>query len=263
MADLQGADRRDLRAAGAAPRGASHGALAAVQGFRFALHRPEIRRLYRRLAVVLFVVTLLLIGGLSALLWHFTAASHEASALRVVALWLLRLGGLAVVGLSAPLLALLGVNAAWPALSEQVFMAALKELDPARAEGLAAAPGASLKAGLATALRRLGYFFVMTLVAFGAALVPIVGVIAGPLLQGYVSARAITWELLDPYFDRRGLDFARQQAEIRAQRWAVLGFGLPMTLLLAIPLVGPLLFGFAQAAAAKFVVDVLPRDELT
>lgn len=259
MADLQGSDRRDVRAA-AAPRGASHGALAAVQGFRFALHRPEIRRLYRRLAAVLFVVTLLLIAGLSAALWHFTAATHDASTLRVVALWLLRLGGLVVVGLSAPLLALLGVNAAWPALSEQVFMAALKDLDPARAAALEAGPGTSLKAGLASALRRFGYFLGMTLVAFGVALVPIVGAIAGPLLQAYVSARAMTWELLDPYFDRRGLDFARQRAEIREHRWAALGFGLPMTLLLALPLVGPLLFGFAQAAAAKLVVDVLPGE---
>jgi hypothetical protein len=35
------------------------------------------------------------------------------------------------------------------------------------------------------------------------------------------------------------------------------GFGLPLTFLMAIPLVGPLLFGLAQGAVAQLVVEVI------
>ena len=240
-----------------ASKGLSHGALAAVRGFRMALAHREVRRLYRWVVLGLFLTTLAVMGGLGALLFHYTASLAEAGAWGTAALWLARIAGLGVAGLAAPLLALFVVNALLPILGERLFVAALGVLAPRRAAALAAAEGTSFAAGLVGSGLRLGYFLALTAAAFAVTLIPVAGAVLGPLMQGYVTARALTWELLDPYFDRRGLGFQAQRAVIRGERWAVVGFGLPLGLVLALPLVGPLLFGFAQAAAACFVVEVL------
>lgn len=239
------------------PKGAAHGALAAVRGFRLALAHPEVRKLYRLVALVLLAITLALMGGLGALLFHFSGDLVGDATWGGAALWLLRAAGMLVIGMAAPLLALVLVNALLPILGERVFLAGLRVIAPARADALAAAAGTSFSAGLVSSVLRLLYFVVMTAVAFGLTLIPVIGAIVGPLVQVYLTSRALAWELLDPYFDRRALGFGEQRALIRGQRWAVFGFGLPLTLLMAVPLVGPLLFGFAQAAAAVFVVEVL------
>ena len=93
------------------------------------------------------------------------------------------------------------------------------------------------------------------------ALVPVLGVLLGPLAQLWFGSRMLSWELLDPYFERRGLDHANQRATMRAHRATMFGFGAPWTLLLAIPILGPLGFGLAQAGAALLVAEVLePRS---
>lgn len=239
------------------PKGAAHGALAAVRGFRLALAHPEVRKLYRLVALVLLAITLALMGGLGALLFHYTGGLVDDATWGGAALWLLRGAGMLVIGVAAPLLALVLINALLPILGERVFLAGLRVLAPARADALAAAAGTSFGAGLLSSLLRLLYFVAMTALAFGLTLIPVVGAILGPIFQIYLTSRALAWELLDPYFDRRGLGFGGQRALVRGQRWAVFGFGLPLTLLMAVPLLGPLLFGFAQAAAAVFVVEVL------
>ncbi|NJK32509.1 MAG: EI24 domain-containing protein, partial [Deltaproteobacteria bacterium] len=89
-------------------------------------------------------------------------------------------------------------------------------------------------------------------------LVPVVGSIAGAIGQTWLTARTVGWELVDPYFDRLGMGWSEQREFVREHRRSLLGFGLPLSLILAIPLVGPLLFGLAQAAAAVYVVREVP-----
>jgi hypothetical protein len=63
--------------------------------------------------------------------------------------------------------------------------------------------------------------------------------------------------MMEPYFDRHGMRWSAQRAYIKKNRWTILGFALPISLLLAIPIIGPLFFGIAQAGAAWFVRHVL------
>ena len=133
----------------------------------------------------------------------------------------------------------------------------MRVLDPERADKLAAAEGLSFAAGLGSSVRRLLHFLGLTFLAFGITLIPIIGALLGPALQLWSTSRALTWELLDPYFDRRGFRYAEQRRYLRSYRGAVFGFGLPLSFVLGVPIIGPLFFGLAQASSAMLVAEVL------
>lgn len=230
----------------------------AMRGLRLALDNPAVRRIYLRLALVLMFTSIVLVAGLTYAIWALIPVPDSAWWMALV--WTLRVAGTALTLMAAPMLALFIVNIVFPFLGEEVFLAGLRAVDPARADELAAAEGAGFAASTANSVRRLLYFVGVTLLLFMLALVPVLGAVLGPLAQLWFGARMLSWELLDPYFDRRGLDHAGQRATMRAHRRAMFGFGVPWTLLFAIPIVGPLGFGLAQAAAALLVTDVLePR----
>jgi len=233
------------------------GTSAALRGVRFAVSHPEIRGLYRQLLLVLFAVAIALTALLSGALWYFTALAEDASGWMVAGVWLLRIAGALIVLMSSPLLALMVVNAVFPFLGERAFLGAMRVIDPQRAEALAAAEGLSMAAGLGSSVRRLLHFLGLTFLAFGVTLIPIVGALLGPALQLWSTSRALTWELLDPYFDRRGFGYAEQRRYLRSYRGAVFGFGLPLSFLLGVPIIGPLFFGLAQASSALLIAEVL------
>jgi len=233
------------------------GLTAAGAGLRLSTRSPELRRTYLQLVLVLLVTaTAIDVAGIWGVL-HLTPIGDDAAWWAVIGLWVVRVIGIVVVLLAAPLLSLLLVNLVFPFLGERVFLAAMRVVAPARAEQLAASPGLPLSTSLLAALQRLLLFLGLSLLALLVSLVPVVGQVLGPVLQGYLSARGLAWELLDPYLDELGLGFAEQRAFVDAHRPALLGFGLPLMLLMAIPVVGPLLFGLAQGAAAQLVVTVI------
>jgi CysZ protein len=240
-------------------KGFSAGVEAAMRGLRIAGRSAEVRGTYARLVAAIFVLAACFdVGGVWAV-WHFTAVDPSTSWWMIAVLWTLRIAGVVIVLLVAPLVAFFVINALFPFLAERVFFAALRAVAPARAQELEAMPGKSVLRGLADNLLRMGLFFATTLLAFGVSLVPAVGAIAGPPISVYFTARAMGWELLDPYFDKLQLDFAAQREFVARHRPALVGFGLPLGFVMAIPLVGPLFFGLAQAAAAVFVADVIER----
>ncbi|MCA9704911.1 MAG: EI24 domain-containing protein [Myxococcales bacterium] len=233
------------------------GVSAAWSGMRLALRSPEVRRAYVQMVGVLFVVAAALdVAGIWAVL-HWTPIDGDTSWWATIGLWVARILGVAVVLLVAPLISLSVVNLVFPFLGERVFLASMRVISPARAEQLAGQPGLPLASGLVITVLRLLLFFGASLLAFVVSLVPVVGQVAGPVLQGYLSARGLAWELLDPYLDALGLGFAEQRAFVAAHRPALVGFGLPLAMLMAVPLVGPLLFGVAQGAVARLVIDVI------
>ena len=235
------------------------GASLAFRGLRLALGNRDVRKIYLRLALALVVTSLVLVAGLSYAIW--TLIPVPESALLLVLMWTLRVAGTVLALMASPLLALFIVNIVFPFLGEDVFLAGLRAVDPARADELVAAKGAGFTTSTVSSVRRLFYFIGMTLLIFMLALVPVLGVVLGPLAQLWLTSSMLSWELLDPYFDRRGVDHAGQRATMRAHRGAMFGFGAPWTLLLAIPIVGPLGFGLAQAGAALLVTEVLePRS---
>lgn len=243
----------------ASRRGFSAGLDAAMRGLRIAGRSAAVRGTYARLVAAIFVLAAWLdVGGIWTV-WHFTAADPASSWWMIVVLWTLRIAGVVIVLFIAPLVAFFLINALFPVLAERVFFAALGEIAPARAQELQALPGKSVMRGLADNLMRMGLFFATTLLALAVSLVPAVGAVAGPPLSIYFTARAMGWELLDPYFDKLQLDFAGQRRFVAEHRPALVGFGLPLGFVMAIPLVGPLFFGLAQAAAAVLVADVIER----
>jgi CysZ protein len=235
----------------------SAGMHAAFRGLRVASGSREVRGTYAKLVAAIFMVAAWIDVGGVWLVWHATATDPNAAWWVLVALWLLRIAGTVIVLLVAPILALLVVNTLFPFLAERVFFAAMRQVAPARAEELLARDGMSLARGAAINLTRMALLMAYAALSLAVSFVPAVGAVAGPALSLYFTARALVWELLDPYFDKLQLDFAAQRRFVAEHRSAMLGFGVPIGLLMAIPLAGPLLFGLSQAATAIFVTDVI------
>ncbi len=235
----------------------STGMRAAFRGLRVASGSAQVRATYAKLVAAIFVLAAWIdVGGIWAV-WHYTAADPGTGWLALVGLWLLRIAGTVIVLLIAPLLGLFVVNTFFPFLAERVFFAAMRSVAPARAAELSAAEGMSLSRGVGINLARMALFLGYTVLTFAVSLIPVVGAIAGPALGLYFTGRALGWELLDPYFDKRQMGFAEQRAFVAEHRSAMLGFGVPVGLLMAIPFAGPLLFGLTQASAAVFVADAI------
>jgi len=233
------------------------GLSAAWSGLHLSTRSVELRTTYVQLvAVLLLMASALDLLGIWAVL-HFVPIEGDASWWATVALWIARVVGIVVVLLVAPLLSLAVVNVLFPFLGERVFIAGMRVVAPARAAELEALPGTPLVPSIVVAVARLMLFFALSGLAFLVSLVPVAGAVLGPLTQGFLSARGLAWELLDPYLDKLQLDFGQQRRFVATHRSALVGFGLPLMLLMAIPVVGPLLFGLAQAAAAKLVIDVI------
>ena len=107
---------------------------------------------------------------------------------------------------------------------------------------------------------RLIKFLLLTLCLMIVGLIPVIGTIIATATQAWLTARAVAWELVDPYFECLDIRHAEQREFINKHQKLLIGFGLPISLMLAIPLVGPLLFGLAQAAGAVLVAREIPID---
>lgn len=229
----------------------------ARRGTSAAWASPEVRRTYVNLVLVLVAVaTLLDVAGVWSVV-VLTRVAPDASWWMLVGMVLLRIVAIALVLLVAPIVAMFAINALFPFLGERVFLAGMRPLAPERAAVLAAAPGLPLLRSIVDATVRLAVFLALSVLLFVLALVPVVGSIAAPVLQAWRSALALSWELLDPYFDKLGLDRAGQRAVLHRHQRTLLGFALPFVVLMAIPVVGALAFGLAQAAIAMLVVEVV------
>lgn len=237
--------------------GLGTGLRAAGRGIRRVLETPEIGKTYVQLVAVLFVLAGILSAGGFWTVLHFTTIDGTESWWLLAGMWIARVAGFVIVALICPLLALFISNTLFPVLGERVFLAGVRAVSPERADQLAAIEGTPMRVSVPQNLIRMGLFIGLSMFAFAVSLVPVVGVVVGPVLQGYFTSRALGWELLDPYFEKLDLRFEGQHAFIKQHRAPLVGFALPFSLAMSIPLVGPLLFGVAQAAVGTFVVEVL------
>ncbi|WAS94445.1 EI24 domain-containing protein [Nannocystis punicea] len=232
----------------------------AGRGLQLALASAEVRRAYARLAVVLVVLAVALTVALGGLLWWMVPVDGDMSWTTWLGRWALRVGGGLLALVAAPMLAYFVVSIGFPFLADGVFMAGVRAVDPALATRLERSSELGFVAATIGSIRRALYFLGVTVVLFGLTLVPFVGPLLGPPLQLWYAARTFSWELLDPYFERIGSDYTHQQTVVRAHRATLAGFGLPWVAVMALPFVGPLLFGLAQAAVAAVVADELEAD---
>lgn len=233
----------------------------ALRGIRAVSGNPDVKNAYRFILLGLFVVTLLLTSaGLYGVL-HYTAAVSDSPFWEKLGLWLLRIVGFVVVLLAAPLLSITLCNLLFPVFSEIPFFAGLRALAPDRSRQLESRPGLSLGAAIFNSVRRFIILLLITGFCFALGLIPFVGPVLAPPVQFLLSARTIGWEMLDPYFDRCGLDWAAQKRVVHAHAPEVLGLGMVCAPILAIPLIGPLFFGLLQAGTAGFVNETFTEGE--
>ena len=73
------------------------------------------------------------------------------------------------------------------------------------------------------------------------------------LVQGWLSSRALTRELLEPYFARITFSDSQKREWFYDREGVLLGFGLAFYLAVRIPLIGPLVYGIATASAAFLI----------
>jgi len=237
--------------------GLGAGLRAAGRGVRRVFETPEVGKTYFQLVAVLFVLAGTLTAGGFWTVLHFTPIDGTESWWLLAGMWIARVAGLLIAALVCPILALFTANTLFPVLGERVFLAGVRAVNPQRADELAAIEGLPLRVSVPQNLIRMALFIGLSLFAFAASLIPVAGVVLGPVLQAYFTSRALGWELLDPYFEKLGVRFDAQHEFVKQHRGPLVGFALPFSLAMGIPLVGPLLFGVAQAAAGTLVVEVL------
>jgi uncharacterized protein involved in cysteine biosynthesis len=147
-----------------------------------------------------------------------------------------------------------------PAFSGAPFFAGLKIIRAARADELSKSPGLGTRAGVWMILRKMPWFLGLSAAFFMIGWIPFVGPPAAVLGHLVNTSRMVSWELLDPYFDARLLDYHARNRIIARYRFEVFGFGIICTPLLSIPLIGALFFGWLQSATAQFVVEVMENE---
>lgn len=243
----------------AAGSGLLAGVSVARRGIGTAWASAEVRRTYIQLVLVLlaFATVLDALGIWAVVQWTRVG---DDSLWWTIAMVLLRIAGICIVLLVAPVVALFVVNAVFPFLGERVFFAGMRQVAPARADELSALPGLSFAQSLVDALLRMALFLVTSAALFVLSFVPVLGSVGGPVLQAWRTALAFGWELLDPYFDKLGYTREQQRELLRKHQSPLLGFALPFVLVMAVPIIGPLVFGLAQAAIAVLVIEVVERE---
>lgn len=232
----------------------------ALDGMKLALRSKEVGHAYLRAAAVIFGLTVVIDVGAIWTLFHFTTPADDAAMWLVVVLWIARVIGTLAALLIGPLLAIFTVNIAFPFFNKGVFLAGMQLVDPERAAALDAKPGMPLAPAAGIATWRLIKFVVLSAGLFVLGLIPVVGSLVATALQLWLTARTISWELMDPYFDCLDIRYAEQRQFVSRLQKPLLGFGVPVALMMAIPLLGPLGFGLAQAAAGTFVAREFPID---
>ncbi|GAB4570267.1 MAG: hypothetical protein Tsb0020_24930 [Haliangiales bacterium] len=286
---MQATDQKDAGrpARGTKARGLTglfRGAWAAVRGMLAATGNRDVFRVYGRMTLAL-IVTTMVVGGLmiygvlslAELLGDGTSGATDGAGAAGAAgaatevgyvdwmydvllesgRYFVSIVGVVLAALIAPVLSMLVLGIVFPMFAESIFLAALRPLDAARADKLKSQTGLSISASIMISLRVLTRFILLTLFAFAIGFIPLLGPIAAPVITLWVTSQTLTWELLDPYFSKSSMKYAAQKQYVKAHGGGVLGFGVPLSFLLAIPLIGPLFFGLAQAGAATLLVDVL------
>ena len=261
------------------PEAVSTGLACALAGSKAALSSPS--DAWKPLTAATLAVAVALEGAGFYAAGSFLTPGEDAG---VVSSLIRRLALVAVDGawiFVAPLLAIAVVQQVLPLLGEKILFDGLRasaaaaadddqpsanaaaEARARRIEALEASDGLGLRgigvaASRARSLAALGAGAIP--VGVGASLVPVAGPVASAAVAAAVAAYALAWELLDPYFDKAGLEFEAQERVVWANRFALVAFAAPFTAALAVPFVGPSASAVAQGAAGELVWRVLEKE---
>jgi CysZ protein len=119
-----------------------------------------------------------------------------------------------------------------------------------------------LATGAARAVRQsavlIAVSVLVTALLFGVGFIPVIGQTVVPVVSAMFGGWMLGIELVGPTFERRGmLTLAERRTAMRARRARVLGFAIPTFLLLAIPVVGVVVFPAATAGGTLLARQLL------
>lgn len=86
--------------------------------------------------------------------------------------------------------------------------------------------------------------------------------VKGPLIRSIVSFRALERELVEPYLCRSVLDSRGRRDWFHRNEPLLAGFTVGFWVLLRVPWVGPVVFGVAQAAVARVVMEIFDEADV-
>jgi CysZ protein len=142
-------------------------------------------------------------------------------------------------------------------------------------EGLGGTPGAvdrpwyrTLGPSLVDSLRLVAFGVLCAIPLFAMGFIPIVGQTVVPVLNAILGGWLLTLELTGIPFSRRGMRLADRRKIMRANRALALGFGIPVFLVLLIPVVAIIVIPAAVSGATLLTrrslglaIDDQPRPE--
>ena len=259
-----------------------HGLRISLQGLAKAWKSPKTRHAYLRLVFVVFGVAVVLdiIGG--TLLWGliegwFSEVSIDAladtpekdSALAklkdawsgtggAVVAWTIKILFFLALMVIAPVIAFFLVNIFFPLFNDAIYMGALSEIDPELHAELAKSGGRGFFKNMRLTIGRMFLYLGASLLILLIGAIPVIGTLLAVPLQFCLTAHSLSWELLDPYFDRKLFAWPEQTQYLRGHRNMRLGFATPAALLMGIPLLGIAFFGLAQASVAGLTAQLDP-----
>eukprot|EP00026_Physarum_polycephalum_P010625 Phypoly_transcript_10793.p1 GENE.Phypoly_transcript_10793~~Phypoly_transcript_10793.p1 ORF type:complete len:309 (+),score=22.83 Phypoly_transcript_10793:243-1169(+) len=195
---------------------------------------------------------------------------------------------IANVSFFVPLITVFVTQYLLPNFPDDVFFSTLSVLDARKSEAYRAVPATGFWSILYLRSWRFLRLSFWSLVTYCLSLVPFVGWMVIPIAQFYLvskifgyktaavfstvlliptlrayswptvkvlfGARALAIEMLEPYFSRFGYDKIKPVE--RPNQPVLLGFATPFLFLMAVPLVGPLLWGMVQASASVLLLDL-------
>lgn len=239
------------------------GIFCAVRGLWMGLTDPGVKKTYWSALLTLIAVGWALSALLLWAVFHFVPVEATTSGWAELGLWVLRV----VLGVGAlfvaAVLALPVAQLIAPKFCAAPFFAGMTRRSFGLSARLMTGPGLSWWGAAESSLRRLPRFLGVAALAFVGSFLPLVGGPLGAALHLGNAAWMVCGELLDPYFESKGLTYSQQVELMKRHRFECLGFGLVCAPLLALPVVGPFFFAWVQAAAADFVVDVLEAGRVT
>jgi len=214
------------------------GALNLISGMQLLISERTLRAVLWRILVFLFVLMLLLTGGvywLAEYMAHLWLPSGDAWYWQALA-W--------VVWLLSVILALLIGVVSFTALGSVATAPWLDDL-AVRTEALtgrkidvhSASCWQQIVHSLVNSIRPLFGLLIWGCVALVLFFIPLIGQVAATVVWGYASIRFLNYELMDPVASRRGWDFKRRKQALGQRRFFYLGFGGMALGLMLVPVV--------------------------
>jgi CysZ protein len=112
--------------------------------------------------------------------------------------------------------------------------------------------------GLVQAVKLIAVSALGALLLFGLGFIPVVGQTIVPVVSAIFGGWLLSIELIGSAFERRGLlRLADRRTALRRRRPRVLGFAIPIFLLLAIPFAGAIIFPIATAGGTLLARELL------